>query len=71
MQYDDFIQTQSYKMCTMIAKEQEKQTIEAIKKYCEENNIIPNIIDEEKLKKVLKLGINEYTKMQILGSDKE
>ena len=36
-----------------------------IKKYCEENNIIPNIISEDKLKLVLQLGIAELNKRDL------
>jgi len=70
MNKEDFIHTQSYKLYTKIAKESEKQSYNAIKQYCEENNIIPNLIDENKLKEVLRLGLAEYTKRLILG-DKE
>lgn len=70
MSEKDFIHTQSYKLYTKILKETEKQSYNAIKQYCEENNIIPNLIDEEKLKEVLRLGIAEYSKRMILG-DKE
>lgn len=70
MNEENFIYTQSYKLYTQVVKEQEKQSYSAIKQYCEENNIIPNLIDEEKLKEVLRLGIAEYSKRKILG-DKE
>lgn len=50
------------KMITEIVNIQKKKTLEAIEKYCEENNIIPNIIEKEKLDLVLKLGIAEYNK---------
>ena len=50
------------KMITKIISNQDKETLKAIEKYCEENNIIPNIIEKEKLDLILKLGIDEYNK---------
>lgn len=50
------------KMVTEIISKQDKETFKAIERYCEENNIIPNIIEKEKLDLVLKLGIDEYIK---------
>lgn len=70
MSDENIIYTQTYKMHTQIIKEQEKQSYFAIKQYCEENGIIPNLIDEEKLKEVIRLGIAELSKREILG-DKE
>lgn len=49
-------------MITEIVSKHDKATLKAIEIYCEENNIIPNIIEKEKLDLVLKLGINEYNK---------
>lgn len=49
-------------MITKIISKQDKATLKAIERYCEENNIIPNIIEKEKLDLVLKLGIDEYNK---------
>lgn len=50
------------KMIIEIVSKHDKATIEAIERYCEENNIIPNIIEKEKLDLVLRLGIAEYNK---------
>lgn len=50
------------KMITEIVSNHDKETLKAIERYCEENNIIPNIIEKEKLYLVLKLGIDEYNK---------
>lgn len=49
----------THKIATYIIKATEEESIKTIKKYCEEKNIIPNIIDEDKLELVLKLGIQE------------
>ena len=49
-------------MIIEIVSKHDKATIEAIERYCEENNIIPNIIEKEKLDLVLRLGIDEYNK---------
>lgn len=50
------------KMITEIVSKHDKATVEAIERYCKENNIVPNIIEKEKLDLVLRLGINEYNK---------
>ena len=50
------------KMITEIVSKHDKATLKAIERYCEENNIIPNIIEKEKLDLVLKLGITEYNR---------
>lgn len=52
----------SEKMITEIISKHDKATLKAIERYCEENNIIPNIIEKEKLDLVLKLGIDEYNR---------
>lgn len=50
------------KMITEIISKHDKATLKAIERYCEENNVIPNIIEKEKLDLVLKLGIDEYNR---------
>ena len=50
------------KMITKIVSNKDKETLKAIERYCEENNVIPNIIEKEKLDLVLKLGIDEYNR---------
>ncbi len=62
--FDEENCTVSYteKMIIEIVSENDKETLKAIERYCEENNIIPNIIEKEKLDLVLKLGIAEYNK---------
>ena len=62
---DDFIYSASHKICTQIAKDTDEATYKAIQRYCEENNIIPNIISEDKLKLVLQLGIAELNKRNL------
>ena len=57
------------KMITEIISKHDKETLKAIERYCEENNIIPNIIEKEKLDLVLKLGINEYNKRFFDGKE--
>ena len=63
---ENFIYSTTHKMMTEIVKKQDKATYEAILKYCKENDIIPNIIEEEKLKLVLQLGINELNKRDLV-----
>ena len=50
------------KMITEIVSKHDKATLKAIERYCEENNVIPNIIEKEKLDLALKLGIDEYNR---------
>ena len=58
----DFIYEYTHKIITQVVSNQDKETLKAIDRYCEENNIIPNIIEKEKLDLILKLGIAEYNK---------
>lgn len=57
---ENCIASYTEKMITKIVSNKDKETLKAIERYCEENNVIPNIIEKEKLDLVLKLGINEY-----------
>jgi len=61
---DDFTCDLIQKFQIMIADEMDKEAIKVIKKYCDENNIFPYIIDENKLKVILKLGFEEYNKRE-------
>ena len=63
---DNYVYQCNQKIITQIIKDNDGITFKAIQRYCEENNIIPNIIEKEKLDLVLKLGIAEYNK-KILG----
>ena len=56
------IATYTEKMITKIISSKDEATLKAIERYCEENNVIPNIIEKEKLDLVLKLGIDEYNR---------
>lgn len=62
---DSVIFEYSSKFITQIIDKENKATLEAILKYCEENNIIPNLIDKEKLDLVLRLGIQELQKREL------
>lgn len=66
---ENCITTYTEKMITEIVSNHDKETLKAIGRYCEENNIIPNIIEKEKLDLVLKLGIDEYNR-RILEKEK-
>lgn len=59
---ENFTVSYTEKMIIEIVSKHDKETLKAIERYCEENNIIPNIIEKEKLDLVLKLGIAEYNK---------
>ena len=63
---DNFIYSGSQKILTQIVSEQDEATYKSILRYCEENNVIPNVISEEKLKIVLRLGIAELNKRDLL-----
>lgn len=62
---DNFIYSASHRIYTQIVKDTDEATYKAIQRYCEENNIIPNLIDKNKLDLVLKLGINELNKRDL------
>lgn len=62
---DNFIYSASQKICTQIVREQDEATLKAIQRYCEENNIIPNIINADKLELVLRLGIAELNRREL------
>ncbi len=59
---ENYIFGYTEKMITEIISKHDKETLKAIERYCEENNVIPNIIEKEKLDLVLRLGIAEYNK---------
>lgn len=59
---NNFIYTYTHKIITQVVDTENKETINAIEKYCEENDIIPNLIDKDKLELILRLGIQEYNK---------
>ena len=65
----DFIYSYTHKIITEIVSKENETTMKAIERYCEENNIIPNIIEKEKLDLVLKLGI-QALKERELGGEK-
>ena len=56
------IATYTEKMITKIVSSKDEETLKVIERYCDENNVIPNIIEKEKLDLVLKLGIDEYNR---------
>lgn len=62
MSEDNFVYQYSQKMITQIVNKQNEETLKTIQRYCEENDVYPNIIDEDKLKIILQLGITEYEK---------
>lgn len=66
-EHDNFIYETVTKMMTQIVDIQDKVTMKAIERYCEENNIIPNLIDKNKLDLVLRLGIRELNRMEGYG----
>lgn len=70
-QDDNFICRTTQKIITKIASKQDEATMKAIERYCEENNIIPNIIEKEKLDLVLKLGIHELQARESRGEADE
>lgn len=59
---ENCIASYTEKMIIEIVSREDKETLKAIERYCTENNIVPNIIEKEKLELVLKLGIAEYNR---------
>ena len=70
-QDDSIVYKTTQKMFTKVVDTQQKETLKAILKYCKENNIIPNLIDKEKLDLVLRLGINELNRRNLTENDKK
>ncbi len=66
---ENYIFSYTEKMITEIISKHDKETLKAIERYCEKNNIIPNIVEKEKLDLVLKLGIAEYNKKVFVEND--
>lgn len=62
---DNYVYQCNQKVITQIIKDQDEVTFKAIQRYCEEKNIIPNIISEDKLRLVLQLGIAELNKREL------
>lgn len=62
---DNIIYNTTQKMFTKVLDMQEKETIKSIEEYCEENNIIPNLIDKDKLDLVLRLGIQALNEREL------
>ena len=65
----NYIFSTTHKIITEIVSKEDKETIKAIERYCEENNIIPNIIEKERLDLVLRLGIAELNKRDLESKD--
>jgi hypothetical protein len=63
--YDNTVFQYTEKFITHIIDMENKEALKTILKYCEENNIIPNLIDKNRLDLVLKLGINELNKRDL------
>lgn len=61
----NYIFSTTHKIITEIVSKEDKETMKAIERYCEENNIIPNIIEKERLDLVLRLGIAELNKRDL------
>ena len=68
---DNIIYNATQEIITKIVSKQDEATIRAIERYCEENNIIPNIIEKEKLDLVLKLGIQELQLRELRGKNND
>lgn len=50
---------------TKIVKAQDTATIKAITKFCREYGYFPNILIEEQVEEILRLGIAEYERRQL------
>ena len=47
-----------------IVNQREKETIKLIQEYCKEHNLYCDLIDEDKLKLILKLGVEKYNQLE-------
>lgn len=65
---EDYVYTYTQKIISQVVSDNDDETIKAIKRYCEENNVFPNLISEERLKEILELGISKKTKIDDLQS---
>ena len=63
--YDNTVFEYTEKFITHIIDMENREALKTILQYCEENNIIPNLIDKNRLDLVLKLGINELNKKDL------
>lgn len=63
--YDNAVFQYTEKFITHIIDMENKEALKTILQYCEENNIVPNLIDKNRLDLVLKLGINELNKRDL------
>ena len=70
-EHDNFIYETVTKMMARIVDTQDRETMRAIAEYCEENNIIPNLIDKNKLDLVLRLGIQALNLRELKGDSKQ
>ena len=61
---NDTIYKATYKIYSKIVNQREKETIKLIQQYCKENNIYCDLIDEDMLKTILKLGVIKYNELQ-------
>lgn len=68
---DNTVFYETQEIITQIVSKYDEATIKAIERYCQENHIIPNIIEKEKLDLVLKLGIQELQLRELRGEDNE
>lgn len=61
---NDTIYKATYTIYSQIVNQREKETIKLIQQYCKENNIYCDLIDEDKLKLILKLGMEKYRQLE-------
>ncbi len=64
---ENTIYTYTQKIISQVVSNNDKETIKAITRYCEENNVYPNLISEERLKEVIELGLKSEQLQQELS----
>ena len=62
---NEYVFGASQKICMAIARIVDEETIKMIRKYCEKKGIIPQIIAEDKLELVLRLGIQALAEREL------
>lgn len=64
---ENFAYTYTQKIISQVVSDVDKETIKAITRYCEENNVYPNLISEERIKEIIEIGLKSEQLQQELS----